>query len=144
MAPAVAGPRLGFYGVIDERMDLELLAAVADARPDWSLVLVGGVVDFGRAYFTQITLTSASREGVRAAQTGASATTVAARTQAAAVGVQVTTSATSCTSTSISTARVRASTNFEWVILDPMLSMVGASGTLPTTISQEAVAQCVA
>lgn len=108
------------------------------------LLLVGGVVDFGRAYFTQITLTSASREGVRAAQTGASATTVAARTQAAAVGVQVTTSATSCTSTSISTARVRASTNFEWVILDPMLSMVGASGTLPTTISQEAVAQCVA
>lgn len=108
------------------------------------LLLVGGVVDFGRAYFTQITLTSASREGVRAAQTGASATTVAARTQAAAVGVQVTTSATSCTSTSISTARVRASTNFEWVILDPMLSMAGASGTLPTTISQEAVAQCVA
>ncbi|QYF88277.1 UDP-galactopyranose mutase [Brevundimonas sp. PAMC22021] len=41
---AVAGAKLGFYGVIDERMDLELLAAVADARPDWSLVLVGPVV----------------------------------------------------------------------------------------------------
>ena len=37
-------PRLGFYGVIDERMDLALLAAVADARPDWTLVLVGPVV----------------------------------------------------------------------------------------------------
>lgn len=37
-------PRLGFYGVIDERMDLELLAAVADARPDWALVMVGPVV----------------------------------------------------------------------------------------------------
>ncbi len=37
-------PRLGFYGVIDERMDLDLLAAVADARPDWSLVMVGPVV----------------------------------------------------------------------------------------------------
>ncbi len=37
-------PRLGFYGVIDERMDLELLAEVADARPDWSLVMVGPVV----------------------------------------------------------------------------------------------------
>jgi protoporphyrinogen oxidase/glycosyltransferase involved in cell wall biosynthesis len=34
-------PRLGFCGVIDERMDCELLAAVADARPDWSLVMVG-------------------------------------------------------------------------------------------------------
>jgi UDP-galactopyranose mutase len=37
-------PRLGFYGVIDERMDLDLIAAVADARPDWSVVLVGPVV----------------------------------------------------------------------------------------------------
>lgn len=37
-------PRLGFYGVVDERMDLDLLAAVADARPDWSLVIVGPVV----------------------------------------------------------------------------------------------------
>lgn len=34
-------PRLGFYGVIDERMDLDLLAGVADARPGWHLVLVG-------------------------------------------------------------------------------------------------------
>jgi UDP-galactopyranose mutase len=38
------GPRLGFYGVIDERMNLDLLAAIADARPDWSLVMVGPVV----------------------------------------------------------------------------------------------------
>ena len=37
-------PTLGFYGVIDERMDLDLIAALADARPDWSIVLVGPVV----------------------------------------------------------------------------------------------------
>jgi UDP-galactopyranose mutase len=37
-------PRLGFYGVVDERMDIGLLAALADARPDWSLVIVGPVV----------------------------------------------------------------------------------------------------
>ena len=37
-------PRLGFYGVIDERFDVELLARVAEARPDWSLVMVGPVV----------------------------------------------------------------------------------------------------
>ena len=41
---AIAGPRLGFYGVIDERMDLELLAALADAHPEWSIVMVGPVV----------------------------------------------------------------------------------------------------
>ncbi len=37
-------PRLGFYGVLDERLDRDLVAALADARPDWSLVLVGPVV----------------------------------------------------------------------------------------------------
>jgi len=37
-------PRLGFFGVIDERMDIELLAGVAAARPEWSIVLVGPVV----------------------------------------------------------------------------------------------------
>ncbi|HKR89036.1 MAG TPA: glycosyltransferase, partial [Phenylobacterium sp.] len=41
---AIPWPRLGFYGVVDERMDLELLAALADARPDWTVVIVGPVV----------------------------------------------------------------------------------------------------
>ena len=44
---ALAHPRLGYYGVIDERLDLDLLAAVADARPEWSLVMVGPVVKIG-------------------------------------------------------------------------------------------------
>jgi len=37
-------PRLGFYGVIDERFDTELLAKAAAMRPDWSFVMVGPVV----------------------------------------------------------------------------------------------------
>jgi UDP-galactopyranose mutase len=37
-------PRLGFFGVVDERMDLELLAAVATARPEWQLIIIGPVV----------------------------------------------------------------------------------------------------
>jgi UDP-galactopyranose mutase len=37
-------PRLGFYGVLDERLDVELLDAVAAARPDWRIVLVGPIV----------------------------------------------------------------------------------------------------
>jgi len=40
----VPQPRIGFYGVIDERMDIELLAHVAVARPEWQLVVVGPVV----------------------------------------------------------------------------------------------------
>jgi UDP-galactopyranose mutase len=37
-------PRLGFYGVIDERFDTDLLAKIAEMRPDWSFVMVGPVV----------------------------------------------------------------------------------------------------
>jgi UDP-galactopyranose mutase len=37
-------PRLGFFGVIDERMDIDLLDGVAAARPDWHLVMLGPVV----------------------------------------------------------------------------------------------------
>jgi UDP-galactopyranose mutase len=40
----IAAPRIGFFGVIDERMDLDLIAGVADARPDWHLVMIGPVV----------------------------------------------------------------------------------------------------
>ncbi len=41
---AIPRPRLGYFGVIDERIDLDLLAAAADARPDWQWVMVGPVV----------------------------------------------------------------------------------------------------
>jgi UDP-galactopyranose mutase len=37
-------PRLGFYGVIDERMDLDLLDNIAQAKPNWHLVIIGPVV----------------------------------------------------------------------------------------------------
>ena len=36
-------PRIGYYGVIDERIDLDLITDVARLRPDWQLVLVGPV-----------------------------------------------------------------------------------------------------
>jgi UDP-galactopyranose mutase len=34
-------PILGYYGVIDERLDLDLLAEIADRRPDWTIALIG-------------------------------------------------------------------------------------------------------
>ncbi|HEX6603550.1 MAG TPA: glycosyltransferase [Sphingomicrobium sp.] len=37
-------PRLGFYGVIDERFDAELLGRIAEMRPGWSFVMVGPIV----------------------------------------------------------------------------------------------------
>ena len=40
---SIAHPRIGYAGVIDERMDLDLIAAVAAHRPNWQLVLLGPV-----------------------------------------------------------------------------------------------------
>jgi UDP-galactopyranose mutase len=37
-------PRLGFFGVIDERLDLEVLDAVAASHPRWQIVMVGPTV----------------------------------------------------------------------------------------------------
>jgi len=37
-------PRFGFFGVVDERFDIELLDQVAKARPEWHFVILGPVV----------------------------------------------------------------------------------------------------
>ena len=42
-------PRLGFVGAIDRRLDLKLLDLVAEARPDWHLVLLGPAADIDAA-----------------------------------------------------------------------------------------------
>lgn len=40
----IPGPRLGFYGVIDERLDLNLIFAIATSHPEWQIIIVGPVV----------------------------------------------------------------------------------------------------
>jgi glycosyltransferase involved in cell wall biosynthesis len=42
-------PRIGFYGVIDERMNTGLLDEVSAAKPDWQFILVGPVVKIDQA-----------------------------------------------------------------------------------------------
>ncbi len=41
---AMSRPRVGYYGVIDERIDLSLVEALADAHPEWQIIMVGPVV----------------------------------------------------------------------------------------------------
>ncbi len=50
---SIAYPRLGFFGVIDERFDAELITAVADAAPNWQLVMAGPVVKIDPATLPQ-------------------------------------------------------------------------------------------
>jgi glycosyltransferase involved in cell wall biosynthesis len=42
-------PRLGYFGVLDERLDLALLEGLADVRPSWHIVLIGPVAKIDRA-----------------------------------------------------------------------------------------------
>ncbi len=37
-------PRFGFYGVIDERFDIDMIEQAAKAKPDWHFILIGPVV----------------------------------------------------------------------------------------------------
>lgn len=50
---AVGFPRIGFCGVIDERMDVELLREIAEAKPDWQLIMIGPVVKIDPAELPQ-------------------------------------------------------------------------------------------
>jgi len=40
----IQGPKIGFFGVIDERFDTDLIADLATSRPDWNIILIGPVV----------------------------------------------------------------------------------------------------
>ena len=44
----IGQPRLGYFGLIDERIDFELIDAVAALRPQWQIVMVGPVVRVDR------------------------------------------------------------------------------------------------
>jgi UDP-galactopyranose mutase len=41
---SLAHPRIGFFGVVDERFDVPLLEACARLRPDWQFIIIGPVV----------------------------------------------------------------------------------------------------
>ena len=47
-------PRLGYFGVIDERMDIDLLRGVASLRPDWHIVLLGPIVKIDPSALPQL------------------------------------------------------------------------------------------
>jgi len=45
----IKGPKIGFYGVIDERFDIELIEKMAIAKPSWQFMLIGPVVKIDEA-----------------------------------------------------------------------------------------------
>jgi UDP-galactopyranose mutase len=45
----IPNPRIGFYGVLDERLDRDLLREVASLHPEWHFILMGPVVKISEA-----------------------------------------------------------------------------------------------
>jgi glycosyltransferase involved in cell wall biosynthesis len=53
LASRPGAPVLGYFGVIDERIDYDLVARLADARSDWQVVMVGPACKVNAADFPQ-------------------------------------------------------------------------------------------
>jgi len=49
----IKGTKLGFFGVIDERFDIEMIREAASAKPDWHFILIGPVVKIDPATLPQ-------------------------------------------------------------------------------------------
>lgn len=110
------------------------------------LLTIAGIVDFGRAFFTQIQLTNAAREGARAAVVSTAAPgDIQSRAKIAYAGslpapvdLTVTIDQT-CPGTN---ARVTASYAFTWIALGPAMNLIGGGSALPATLSSSAVMKC--
>jgi Flp pilus assembly protein TadG len=106
------------------------------------LLIIGGIVDAGRAFFRQVELTNAAREGARAAVVAsATAANIQARAQASAPGLTMTTAVTLCAGPGTNTT-VTTSSAFTWFILGPAMTLVGGGNALPANLNSTAVMRC--
>jgi Flp pilus assembly protein TadG len=107
------------------------------------LLLVFGIIDFGRALNAQITLTQAAREGARLDALGRS--NVASGTQAAATGLSPVsvTVVTSCLPNATGDAKVQASYAFTFVTpISSIAHMFGSSFGTGIALSATGVMPC--
>jgi UDP-galactopyranose mutase len=47
-------PTIGYFGVVDERMDVNLLESIAKLKPDWNFVVVGPVIKIDPAILPRL------------------------------------------------------------------------------------------
>jgi Flp pilus assembly protein TadG len=95
------------------------------------LLLVFGIIDFGRALSTQLTLTQAAREGVRLAALGYSSAAVDARTDAAAPGLGAVsvTIASACPPGAGPAADAQVNVSYSFSFVTPIGSIAGLFGS---------------
>ncbi|GAA6527561.1 TadE/TadG family type IV pilus assembly protein [Intrasporangium sp. DVR] len=111
------------------------------------LLIIGGIVDFGRFFFAKIELTNAAREGARAAvvTTGTPTPGPTDRVLAALPGVPAPSIAIApicSTAGSTATVTVSVSASFDWMVLKPAMNIVGAGAALPATVGGKAAMRC--
>src|SRR6266567_3473641 len=110
------------------------------------LLLIFGVIDFGRAINAQITLTQAAREGARLAALGQSSATVTARAQSAAVGLSpVTVTVTACPPGATQTTEAKVVTRYAFTYVTPIsaiATLIGGSGYGSPTLTATGVMPC--
>lgn len=111
------------------------------------LLILFGIVDFGRAFNAQIVLTQAAREGVRAYALTGNTSDGNARTQEAIQGTTlqgpgVSTTMTACTTGSPTT--LTATTQFTYMTpVSGLMNLFGASSlTNPITLTSKATMRC--
>ncbi len=110
------------------------------------LLVVFGLVDFGRAYNMQIMLTQAAREGVRVAALGGSAGDATTRTTTAAQPVTgITVGVTTCpaTVTPTSDAEVIASRTYNYITpVSPLFTLIGRPALAAPVITGRGRMRC--
>ena len=116
------------------------------------LLLLLGIIDFGRAWSWQIALTQAAREGVRVAALRLDSTTPAARVREVArpdvpasqpIAVTVSTTCPAVTTATTPSVRVTATTTYTWApALDGVLGLVGAPPLGAVTLSGVGQMRC--
>jgi Flp pilus assembly protein TadG len=108
--------------------------------------VIFGLIDFGRALNTQITLTQAAREGARLAALGQSNSNVVSRTQAAATNLSpVTVTVTACAGNGQGgDATVQASYSFSFITpIGAIARLLGGTGPGSTmTLTAKGVMAC--
>jgi Flp pilus assembly protein TadG len=109
------------------------------------LLIVFGIVDFGRALNAQITLTQAAREGARLAALGEPNVTGA--TQAAATGLNpVSVRVTACPAGALPTANAVVNVSYTFSFITPVGAIAGLIGGggfgAPITLSAQGVMPC--
>ena len=93
------------------------------------LLVLFGVIDFGRMLHTQLKLTEAAREGARAAALRQNATT---RVQAATGGLDgVTAQVTTCPANAVATQDAVVTVTYHFQVVTPLAAIAGAFGSGP-------------